>query len=134
VRALSPVIDVPAGWMDDQTFTDAQVDLSEDVVLARVPSLRRDEVRFHTYPSVFYRCFRSGYVHRYSDDPVVDQRPMSELKGDVIYTSFAEEPRRRVHFSVSWLCAITRSIILGADAIFHQRPLPRPNKWWVKDG
>jgi hypothetical protein len=133
VRALSPAIDVPAGWMDQRTFSGSEIDLPEKEILCRVPSLPRQLVRDHTYGNIFYRCFRSGYVHRYSDDPVVDQNPMSQVTGDVIYTSFAEAPFRRVYFRPAWLASIARSIIASAETTFQNRPLPMPSKWWVHE-
>lgn len=139
VRGLARGLDDPAGWTDQLVLTGEQIDCPEHEVIARVPSVKLPRVRRYTYGSIFYRCFRSGYVHAYSNDPIVDSNPMTPVKANVIYTTTlfhdrsGDEYRRRVFFSPSWLAAIARSIVSTAEKIFDQRPLPKPNSWWAQD-
>lgn len=138
VRSLARGVDVPPGWMDQAILTGEEIDCPEDDVIVQVPSLSRACIRRYTYGDLFYRCFRSGYVHRYSNDPIVDHCPMSSVDGNVIYTTSLDDRScdtyvRRVYFSPSWLAAIARSIVLAAELVFDQRPLLKPPRWWAND-
>lgn len=131
LRARRPGMFMPRGLPDDLVTTGDRVDLAEEEILS-VTTLPLRTLREFTYPNLFYRHFRSAYVHEARVGRHGDEIVMSETRGDITYACFFEKPRYRINFATSWLASVTRSIWSSArEDVRARAPLPYPDPWWV---
>jgi hypothetical protein len=121
---------IPA--FDTIVVTGDRVDVSEVELLRVAPELTLADVRAQTYGSIFYRHFRSSYVHEYKAGTHGDEVVMSRTRGDITYSNWVSPPYRRINFSAVWLAEIVRSICANAAQEYWDGEKPRPNAWWLE--
>lgn len=114
--------------------TGRDVDLSEAEVSTLCPTLTRTEIRKFSYPSVFYTEVRSQVAHEYELTGHAAPFSMYSASSGVNYlnmlpNSSALVSIRHIHFEVTWLVAILRSI--GAKVDTFTCPCQPPQKWWL---
>ena len=131
VRLLRPnqIEGIPE--FEDSVISGLFVDTADrDVVQATGLSLR--EVRQYSYGNLFYRHFRSGYVHEYQVGSHGDAFRLSELRCAVLYDGgWAEPPHRRISFDIHWIIEVTRTVTKNVLPDWQNRPLALPTTWWV---
>jgi hypothetical protein len=116
--------------LDLRVLSGDEVDVSESEILA-VSSLPLTAVREYSYGNLFYRYFRSGYVHEYQVGSHGDEVNMSGVAGAVVYEAWREPPHRRINFDIRWLIAVVRSTCAAVAGDWQHRPLQEPSTWWV---
>jgi|GEM_PF-3007902 len=128
---LARISSVPLG-KDARIVTRDDVDRDEPTVVGACTSLSFKDVRRFSYPSIFYRLFRSGLVHEYQLSGRATSSPMTTRPAHVSYSNHIDRPSgRRIHFHFSWLAALAESIATNASSDVSQRPLPSPTRWWT---
>lgn len=108
------------------------VDLPEAEVQSACPSLHLKEIREFSYPNVFYRQVRSGYVHEYGPTPFASQYPGGGETAPIItYLNRNDRPFRRIHFSAEWLAAVVEGIAEQVYPVWCTRKAPPAPPWWL---
>lgn len=130
-RLLRPdcISDVP--FLDTLVVTGNRVDVAASDVEAALPDVSRATIRGQTYGSIFYRYFRSGYVHEYKAGSHGDEVVMSSTRGDITYSNWDEPPYRRINFNAGWLTTVVESICEGAVKDYWEGAQARPATWWL---
>ena len=116
--------------LDDLVVTGGLVDVPENEVLA-VTRGAASVVRQYSYGNLYYRYYRSGYVHEYTVGSHGDAVRLSEVEGAVAYESWMDPPHRRINFDVRWITDIARTVCTNVAADWRRRPLPLPEIWWI---
>lgn len=134
VRATSPEAFSP-DKRDSLVVTGNLVDRTEDVLLALDPRLTARKIRPFSYGNVFYEHVRSGYTHEYHTTSSASSFPQSDEHVPVSYVNMlmSHDGRtyRRIHFDVTWVADIVRSVSTSFAASGLKRPLPEPSAWWI---
>jgi hypothetical protein len=119
---------------DDMIVSGSQVDMPVDVVTTQA-GLSLVDVREFTYGNIFYRYFRSAYVHEYKVGTHGDGARMTELRNAVLYEGgWSEPPYRRISLHINWIIAIVKTICSNLANDWPRRPLALPDPWWVDGG
>jgi hypothetical protein len=130
-RLLRPdlIEGIPA--FEDSVISGLSVDMPDsDVALAT--GLPLAAVREYSYPNLFYRHFRSAYVHEYTVGTHGDAFQLSGLRAAVVYDGgWAEPPHRRIAFDIHWVMAIATSVTTNVLSDWGKRPLALPTAWWI---
>jgi hypothetical protein len=122
---------ISQGSRDSLVVTGERVDLPESDVIAAAPRLSLATIRNYTYGSVYYREFRSGYVHQYKTGTHAEEFIMSHTRGDITYSNQNRPPYRRINFSSTWLIEVARSICVAAASDYWDGEQPQPSSWWL---
>ncbi len=130
LRPLHPDGSLPFAFWDSVVTGDA-VDAEESVLFRIEPRLALATVRRWSYPVIFYRHFRNGYVHEYEATGVADEVVLSGTSGDITYQRWNSAPFLRINFSAEWLCRVALSIAEGAESDWNKRPLAQLDDWWA---
>jgi len=115
----------------------SDIDVPESVVQSVVPCVALRDIRRFTYPLVFYHHVRSNLVHEYKLSDDASSHAHTRLEACVSYVNMYDDKspsfsRRLIHFHMSWLADITRSIAKSAEAeISKRQQRPRPKVWWA---
>jgi hypothetical protein len=130
-RLLRPDLIEGIPEFEDSVISGLSVDMP-DLGVVQATGLSLAAVREYSYPNLFYRHFRSAYVHEYTVGSHGDAFRMSDLSGAVVYDGgWAEPPHRRISFDIHWIIAIARSITTNVLADWRKRPLILPLAWWT---
>lgn len=105
--------------------------MPESEVSVVAPELSLATIRRYAYGPVFYRDFRSGYVHEYKTGTYADEYIMSHTRGDITYSNWITPPYRRINFAVAWLVNVTRSICENAAGDYWDGKEAHPGRWWL---
>jgi hypothetical protein len=124
------ISEIPA--LDTLVVTGDRVDVSESDVLAVIPELSLGTLRSQSYGNIFYRNFRSAYVHEYKAGTYGDEYVMSHTRGNITYTNTYGLAHRRINFDADWLVAVARSICERAIEDFWKGERPQPPRWWLE--
>jgi hypothetical protein len=116
---------------DDRVVTGDMVDAEESEIAAEV-TIAPGYLRRYSYGAIFYRDFRSGYVHSYRTGPHGDESVMSDTRGDVTYQNWFDPPRRRVNFDFRWLATVAKSTASGAASDLATGLQAAPQRWWLE--
>lgn len=131
VRLLRPnqIEGIPE--FEDSVISGLFVDVPDtDVIQATSLSLKH--VRQYSYGNLFYRHFRSGYVHEYRVGSHGDAFRMSELRCAVLYDGgWMEPPHRRISLDIHWIIQVARGVTKNVLPDWQNRPLALPTTWWV---
>lgn len=117
--------------LDGLVVTGDRVDADEREITS-VAHVSSEFIRRYSYGNIFYRHFRSGYVHQYKTGTHGDEYIMSTTRGDITYSNWMEPPYRRINFSFAWLAAIGRSVVANAADDYWAGQQAIPNPWWVE--
>ena len=109
------------------------VDASLVEVESACPLLSRREIRKWSYPAVFYREVRSGFVHELNPTPSSSHIPADTSGSAVTYRNCVSRPFRRIHFAVDWLCEVVEGM---AERVYLDwlRGGARCGRAWWLDG
>jgi hypothetical protein len=116
----------------------SEVDMSESEVLGLAPDLKVSFLRGYSYAALFYRHVRCGLMHEFHVSEEATWNPMTTRDAPVSYSNrgsgLGSEPyviRRLIHFKISWLADVIRSIALHYG---DSGPLVEsiPAKWWIE--
>lgn len=117
--------------LDCLVVTGERVDVDENDVISAAPEIPLATIRKFSYGSVFYRHFRSGYVHQYKTGSHGDEYIMSHTRGDITYSNWLKAPHRRINFDLSWLIRLVSSICNDAIQDYWAGERSQPVKWWL---
>jgi hypothetical protein len=130
-RTLRPHLIESIPEFDDGVVSGVHVDVPDEVAV-EATGLTLAEVRRYSYGELFYRHFRSGYVHEYTVGSHGDAFRMTDLKGAIIYEGgWAEPPHRRIQFDIHWIIEIARTTTTNVSNDWLKRPLALPGRWWI---
>lgn len=120
-----------------RVVTSVEVDLPEGGILAACPQLTLKEVRAYAYPTVFYQHVRSTLVHEYHLGDAATTWPMTGREATVSYANVMDwkhssKQYRQIHYHISWLIEVVRSVAAGSDPPLKSAPLAHPNRWWLE--
>jgi hypothetical protein len=116
--------------LDGNVCTGDTADASEAEVLHACPQLTIKEVRKWSYPAVFYREVRSGFVHELSPTQFASHIKAGKSGAGVTYRNDAGRPYRRIHFDVEWLCRIVERMAERAYPVWQQSSWRCGLVWW----
>lgn len=130
LRGAFPRVFSPRGLPDTLVVVGVWTDKSETEITQLLPELSIEQIRSFSYPNLFYKHFRSGYVHEYSVGSAADANIMSATRAAVTYSNWMERPHRRINFAIEWVASVARSIAANVSEDWERRPLPQPVAWW----
>ena len=119
---------------DARVVTATDVDRHEIEIHGILPSLSSNQVRKHSYPSVFYRHVRSSLSHEFELSPSSAAYAQSIQQDGVSYVNHGRGPdrKRRIHFHIDWLCAVAQSIADRlAPHLADRTGISPPRQWWL---
>ena len=116
--------------VSSQVITGPEVDRTESVLLALIPSLQPTSLRRFSYACLIYEQLRSSYAHQYQPGERADSWPMTMLPNQTVsYVNKITE--RRIHFHIEWLAQIAVGVVKNVDAKFAENMPSRPPVWWI---
>lgn len=122
------------------------VDLTPNEVARFVPTLTMKEIRVQAHATVLYEEVRSSLTHEYQLTKRAQSHAMAESALGVSYVNLLEgsgpfgihppfTERRLIHFPISLLTAIARSVATAVEPLFEKSlTRPVPPMWWVHGG
>jgi hypothetical protein len=130
-----------------RVVTGDEVDDEEDELRRVCPTLTMEDLRLHSYPTVYYEQVRCGLVHEYGvGDHATDMPDTRRQDVGVSYANYStllpEQPKnleefpalarkRKIYFHIPWLIDLVRTIAANADRAMNQGPIERPASWWL---
>lgn len=133
-RRLRPDMIEGIPEFEDSVISGLSVDVP-DTTVVQATGLSLADVREYSYGNLFYRHFRSAYVHEYNVGSHGDAFRMTNLKCAVLYEGgWADPPYRRISLDIHWVIEVARSVTKNVIADWKRRPLTLPAMWWVDGG
>lgn len=117
--------------VDGNVVTCETADASEAVLLRECPTLTKKDVRWWSYPAVFYREVRSGFVHELNATQTASHRPAGSSGEAITYRNDMRRPHRRIHFELEWLCTVVEQLADRAHADWNCRRARCGLRWWI---
>jgi hypothetical protein len=118
---------------DGFVFWGDTADASESEIIECCPGIALTEVRRWSYPAVFYREVRSGYVHELYPTERASRYPSASgrLGAAVTYLNSIDRPFRRIHFDIEWLCTVIEAMAHTAYADWKRNGSRCALRWWI---
>lgn len=117
--------------VDGNVCTGETADASEEQVVDVCPGLTLADIRWWSYPAVFYREVRSGYVHQLNPTEQASHFPGGKSSAPVSYRNCMSRPFRRIYFEAGWLCEVVESMALSAYPDWQRDSSRCAIQWWI---
>lgn len=116
---------------DGAVHTGETADSHEREIVAHCPDLALNTIRRWSYPAVFYREVRSGYVHKLSPTKRASRFPGGSSGAAVTYLNSVQRPFRRIHFEIEWLCVVVEALAARAYSDWDRNGSRCALRWWI---
>jgi hypothetical protein len=116
---------------DGLVLTGDTADASENEVEACCQGLPLHLIRRWSYPAVFYREVRCGYVHELNPTDQASRLPGGRSAAPVSYLNSVRRPFRRIHFNIEWICLIIEGMARRAYDDWQRDSSRCALRWWL---